>query len=130
MKLFETIEQEEKREAKDNEIILRLMESDPSYRNAPTVRSFKIGHRRHSIRWLLYYEQARNAGVSCRYSAQRYAIFCLDCQEWYENYPSIVEEQLILYLAMKYRKEHGWCQALPAPKPKKKKQSERVLQAA
>lgn len=127
----ETAEQRARRERRDGELIERLLQQ-PLFPAGqfPHQRTIRIGlpdpertqDHLYSPAWLLCYEQARHAGVSCRYRSAYYAndrVFPFN-HEYHDHFFSPEWEAQILYQALKWRVEHG------QTKPKKINGKERT----
>lgn len=120
----ETQEEREEREGTDNEIINDLY--DEPFAKQPKDRVIKIEGIKEllSVQWLLYYARARNAGVSCMWSASDIAndyIYAPGSAEFHDIESRSVDHN-ILFWAHQYMTQHGLYEKPKKPTKKGQKQ--------
>lgn len=117
----ETDEQRCQRESLDSRIQNRLMAEGRPYEKEDDNNNIHVMGRDFSMKWILYYAQARFAGISCMKTSNHYAIrqSATDSSErylmkaWYNVQDRALDHQL-LYIAQKRMLEAGYFQKKPA----------------
>lgn len=66
-------DEEPTREDRDDDIYASLVARPDPYAKLSVERNIQIGRDFFSLRWILSYAQARNAGIACTYTSLQYA---------------------------------------------------------
>lgn len=117
----ETPFQKYNRERRDIHLMIALAGGVDPYPGESTEQCISLRREMFSIRWILYYELCRNAGVSCRYSSSQFAndrlcvISGYDSVHEFHKTPTEYMERLILYRALKHRIANGYCKPKAVP---------------
>lgn len=105
----ETWEETEAREEQDDDIYEQLLRQKDSLKGFPSFQKITIMGEQYSIRWILYYAQARMAGISCMYLSQEYANdLMFDHDDWERHgVTSRPRDMKLLWHAQQYMAKHG-----------------------
>lgn len=105
---FEEMTAEEEREDREGDLFDKLTGQPDRYRNEPIDQCIGVGRNTYSIRWILYYAQARHAGIACMYSSSMFANDMITVKEYHEVQDRRTDYLLLwqaqLYLKTKQQK--------------------------
>ncbi len=95
----------ESREKTEEKTYQRMLGEVDKYKDDSVEENIRIGRERFSIRWILYYAEARNAGkIACMYMASMYAN---DMMDEYHDIDDRRRDYMLLWQADLYLKAQG-----------------------
>lgn len=106
----ETWQERAAREEMDDDLSSDLLEQPDPFQYCPSFKKVTIMREKYSIRWILYYAQARMRGVSCMYISSCYAndrVFGLLEEGEHHYVSSTKRDGAMLYFAQQYMAKHG-----------------------
>lgn len=112
---YRCAEERKQGEAEDLEIYYKIIGYQSPYANADHTPKIRLFGERYSIKWILYYSEARRAGISCMQTCRTYAFRKLGEVEFHEV-DSRDKDMRLLWVANRYMAQNGLYR-----KPKRKR---------
>lgn len=102
-------------EGEDSKIYYKIVAQMSPHHNADPTPKIRLFGERYSIKWILYYSEARRAGISCMQTCRTYA-FRMGGEVEFHEVDSRNKDMRLLWVADRYMSQHGLYR-----KPKRKR---------